>query len=162
MNTTTLLAAFLFMGVLDYQLQLFGQDQGQGQGQDRVAASHTLPDDATKAWAEVAQVFPALRAPDAWRTNEPSPEEVAEFQKQVRQTALSFAEKAREFIVRFPTNENVGDARITVVHALSHAVAAGMPMRSGRLQRLSPMFWPTAVFRRMIALRFYYIRATQP
>ena len=27
--------------------------------------------------------------------------------------------------VRFPTNENVGDARITVVYALSHAVAAG-------------------------------------
>ena len=40
-------------------------------------------------------------------------------------TALSFADKAREFIERFPTNENVGDARITVVYALTYAVAAG-------------------------------------
>ena len=55
----------------------------------------------------------------------PTAEQVAEFQKQVRQTAVSFADKAQEFIERFPTNENVGDARITVVHALSHAVAAG-------------------------------------
>jgi len=32
---------------------------------------------------------------------------------------------AREFVERFPTNENVGDARITVAHALTHTVAAG-------------------------------------
>ena len=38
---------------------------------------------------------------------------------------MSFADKAREFIERFPTNENIGDARITVVHTLGHAVAAG-------------------------------------
>jgi peroxiredoxin len=50
---------------------------------------------------------------------------VSEFQKQIHQTAVSFADKAREFIERFPSNENVGDARITVVHALTHAVAAG-------------------------------------
>src|SRR5262249_9116452 len=37
------------------------------------------------------------------------------------------ARKAREFVTRFPTNDNVGDARITVVYALAHAVAAGDP-----------------------------------
>lgn len=67
----------------------------------------------------------ALRPPDDWQTHEPTREQVAEFQKQVRKTAVSFADKAREFIERFPTNENIGDARITVVHALNHAVAAG-------------------------------------
>src|SRR5437867_2214758 len=85
----------------------------------------TLPDNPTKAWAEVEKVHQALRPPDDWRTHAPMAEQVAEFQEQVRRTALSFAQKAREFIERFPTNENVGDARITVVHALSHAVAAG-------------------------------------
>ena len=86
---------------------------------------HVLPDDPVAAWAEVEKVHQTLRAPNEWRTNTPTPEQVAEFQMQVRQTAASFAEKAREFVARFPTNENIGDARITVVYALSHAVAAG-------------------------------------
>jgi thiol-disulfide isomerase/thioredoxin len=86
---------------------------------------HTLPNDPAKAWAEVEQVHQALRAPDDWRTKPPTPDQVAEFQVQVRKTALSFADKAREFVDRFPTNENIGDARITVVHALTYAVAAG-------------------------------------
>lgn len=111
MNAMTIVSAILFTSLLGSQLQLFGQE----------TASQTLPDDS----AEVQKVHQALRAPDAWRAHEPTPEQVAEFQKQVRQIAVSFAEKAREFTVRFPTNENVGDARITVVHALSHAVAAG-------------------------------------
>ena len=93
--------------------------------QDKQTPRHTLPDDPAQAWAEVEKVHEALRPPPDWRTREPKAEEVAEFQKQVRETAVSFAHKAREFIERFPTNENVGDARITVVHALTHAVAAG-------------------------------------
>ncbi len=87
--------------------------------------AHTLPADPAMAWAEVEKVHAALRPPEEWRTREPNAEEVAGFQKQVREAAQSFANKAREFIERFPTNENVGDARITVVHALTHAVAAG-------------------------------------
>ena len=93
--------------------------------QEKPAGRHTLPEDPTAAWAEVEKVHQALRPPDKWRTIEPKPAELAEFQKQVREAALSFANKAREFVERFPTNENVGDARITVVHALNHSVAAG-------------------------------------
>ena len=72
-----------------------------------------LPDDPTKAWAEVEKVFQALGAPDDWRTHAPTAEQVAEFQKQVRQTAVSFADKAREFVQRFPT------MRILAMRALS-------------------------------------------
>src|SRR6266704_498354 len=93
--------------------------------QEQQRRRHTLPDEPAKAWTEVEKVHQALRPPEDWRTREPKPEEVAGFQKQVREAAVSFANKAREFIERFPTNENVGDARITVVHALTHAVAAG-------------------------------------
>jgi len=115
MNPQPVIYALLLTGILVTQPQLLAQEKSR----------HALPDDPTKAWAEVEKVHQALRPPDEWRTNEPKPEQAAEFQKQVRQTAVSFADKAREFIERFPTNENVGDARITIVHALSHAVAAG-------------------------------------
>jgi thiol-disulfide isomerase/thioredoxin len=75
----------------------------------------------------VQKVHPALQPPESWRNQEPKPEEVATFQKEVGATALAFADKAREFIARWPTNDNISDARITVVHALTHAVAAGRP-----------------------------------
>jgi hypothetical protein len=92
--------------------------------QEQQTPRHTLPADPVKAWAEVEKVHEALRPPEDWRTGEPKAEEVAQFQKQVREAAVSFANTAREFIERFPTNENVGDARITIVYALTHAVAA--------------------------------------
>jgi len=80
---------------------------------DQPPPKYMLPGDPATAWAEVEKVHQALRPPDGWRTSEPKPEEVARFQKQVREIAVSFANKALEFIARFPTNENVGDARIT-------------------------------------------------
>lgn len=115
MKTKPVVTVFLLTGFLLTQLHLLAQEKPR----------YALPDDPAKAWAEVEKVHQALRPPEDWRTNQPKPEQVAEFQKQVRQAAVSFADKAREFIERFPTNENAGDARITVVHALSHAVAAG-------------------------------------
>jgi thiol-disulfide isomerase/thioredoxin len=115
MNTAIAVVALCFMELLVLQLTLVGQE----------TVSHTLPNDPEMAWAEVQRVHQALRPPDDWRAHEPTPEQVAEFQTQVQHAAVSFAEKAQEFIGRFPTNENVGDARITVVYALSHAVAAG-------------------------------------
>ncbi len=98
------------------------------------ARAYDLPDDPAAAWKEVEKVHQALRPPDGWRSSQPKPEEVAEFQKKVREAAISFASKAREFVERFPTNENVGDARITVVHALTHAVAAGDPTAEGQIR----------------------------
>lgn len=84
-----------------------------------------LPDDPQSAWAEVTDVHQALQPPPDWRTRTPTAEEVASFQKLVTETSRLFAAKAREFISRYPTNENVGEARIIIVHALTHAVAAG-------------------------------------
>jgi len=93
--------------------------------QQQQTRDFTLPNDPEKAWAEVEKVHEALRRPNDWAIRKPNADEVARFQKEVRAAAASFSEKAREFIQRFPSNENVGDARITVVHALNHAVAAG-------------------------------------
>src|SRR5881296_2903926 len=116
MNTKRVIYFLLMTRLLIAQAPSLAQEKPRG---------YTLPDDPTKAWAEVEKVHQALRPPDDWRTHEPTAEQVAAFQKQIREVAASFAGKAREFIERFPTNENVGDARITVVHALNHAVAAG-------------------------------------
>jgi thiol-disulfide isomerase/thioredoxin len=115
MHTKFIARTLLLAGLLIVQPQFFAQEKSR----------YTLPDDPAKAWAEVEKVHQALRPPDDWRSREPTVERVAEFQKQVRQIAVSFADKAQEFIERFPANENVGDARIMVVHALTHAVAAG-------------------------------------
>jgi len=88
-------------------------------------ARQTLPDDPTKAWAEVEKVHEALRPPDQWRTNAPTEQQVTAFQKEVPKIAAAFADKAREFIQRFPTNENVHDARLSLIYALGNALAAG-------------------------------------
>jgi len=106
---------FVLTGFLLAQPQLSAKEKSR----------YVLPDDPAKAWAEVEKVHQGLSAPDDWRNHAPTAEQVTEFQKQVCQTVVAFADKAREFIERFPTNENIGDARITVVYALTHAVAAG-------------------------------------
>jgi thiol-disulfide isomerase/thioredoxin len=115
MNAKSFIYAILMTVLLSTQSQLSGQDKPH----------HELPDDPEKAWAEVEKMHEALLPPNEWQTHKPTPEQVAEFQKQVRQSAFLFADKAREFIERFSTNENVGDARVMVVYALTHAVAAG-------------------------------------
>jgi thiol-disulfide isomerase/thioredoxin len=115
MHARSIVRALFIAGVFILQSQAFAQEK----------VRVTLSDDPAKAWAEVEKVHEALRPPNDWREHPPTAEQVTDFQKQVRQTAASFADKAQEFIERFPTNENVGDARITVVHSLGHAVAAG-------------------------------------
>src|ERR1041384_6269218 len=101
--------------------------------QEKQTSRYVLPDDPEKAWAEVEKVHEALRPPSAWEKQKPNPEELAKFQKEVCESALLFAEKAREFIQRFPKSENIGDARFTVIHALNHAAAAGDPNAEKRV-----------------------------
>ena len=119
----SIVRALLIIGVLIVEPQFFAQEKSH----------NTLSEDPARAWAEVEKVHEALRPPNDWRSRAATAEEVAEFQKQVRQTAVSFADKAQEFIKRFPTNENVGDARLTVVYALIHAVSAGDADAEGRI-----------------------------
>jgi len=94
---------------------------------DEGTRGSSLPNDPKLAWAEVENVHRAMRPPQEWAGKTPTAEQEAAFRKQIQTAAFSFAGKAREFIARFPTNENIGDARITVVHSLVHAVATGDP-----------------------------------
>jgi thiol-disulfide isomerase/thioredoxin len=116
MNAKPVIHLLLLTGFLIAQTPLLAQETPR---------PHTLPDDPAKAWAEVEKQSQALRPPNDWQTHQPTPEEKAEFQKQIRKTAGSIADKAGKFIERFPTNENIGDARIFFVYVLSYAVAAG-------------------------------------
>src|SRR5262245_18333375 len=115
MHTKSIVRTLLLAGSVILLPHLFAQEKTR----------YALPDDPAGAWREVEKVHQSLRPPDDWGEHPPTSEQVAEFQKQVRQIAVSFADKAREFLARFPTDQNLGDARITVVYALSHAVAAG-------------------------------------
>ena len=89
-------------------------------------ATSALPaDDAAAAWAKVEPSIRTLSPPPEWRTQPPKPEEVAAFQKKLIESAHKLVGDARDFLRRFPTNENAGDARFMVVFALNHALAAG-------------------------------------
>jgi thiol-disulfide isomerase/thioredoxin/cytochrome c556 len=116
MNSKLVFHLFLLTGFLLARSPLLAQEKPR---------PHTLPDDEAKAWAAVEKGPQALRPPNDWQTHLPTPEETAEFQKQIRKTAASIADKASEFIERFPANENTGDARLIFVYALTYAVAAG-------------------------------------
>ncbi len=69
MNAKFVINFLLLMGFLITQLQLLAQEKSR----------YILPDDPTKAWAEVEKVHQALRPPDEWRTHEPTAEQVAQF-----------------------------------------------------------------------------------
>ena len=92
--------------------------------QDKSAA-YTLPDNPALAWDELEKLRPSLLPPRNWRTQSPSEVQIAEFQKQVRAAALGVSAKTREFILRFPKDENLGEARNYLIYSLAHAVAAG-------------------------------------
>src|SRR5687767_11444143 len=82
-------------------------------------------DEAEAVWKEIESSVEGLGAPAPWRQQAPTADEVAAFQKRLVPAARGLAAKAAEFVRRYPTNENVGDARFTVLYAYSHAVAAG-------------------------------------
>ena len=103
MHTKSILGTLVLAATLVGLPQLFAQER----------ARNVLPDDPAKAWSEVQKVHQALRPPDDWRSHEPTTEQVAELQKQVRQTAVSFADKAQEFVERFRREA-------TVLHELDH------------------------------------------
>jgi thiol-disulfide isomerase/thioredoxin len=86
--------------------------------------SQGLPSDPVTAWAEVQKRHQALRPPAGWKGRQPTLSEVSNFTKEIQSLSVSSARYTREFIQRFPTNENVDEARVLVVDALNHAVAA--------------------------------------
>jgi peroxiredoxin len=93
--------------------------------QDKSKPGAALPANADATWNQVEQGLQNLEPPREWQGQKPSPEDIAKFQKKVREAALSMGRQAREFAERFPANGNAKDARIMSVFALSHAVAAG-------------------------------------
>jgi len=90
MQTKSILSIVVLAATLVGLPQLFAQGK----------ARNTPPDDPAKAWAEVEMVHQPLRPPDNWRAHPPTSGQAAEFQKQVRRAALSFADKPREFTTR--------------------------------------------------------------
>jgi peroxiredoxin len=95
------------------------------QAEEASSRPAAVPVNPTAEWAEIEKGMSTLFPPPAWRQQKPSPEEVEKFQKKLVANAKTLAEKSQAFLKSYPTNENAGDTRFTVVFALSHAVAAG-------------------------------------
>jgi hypothetical protein len=130
MNSRSAINGLLLIGLLLTQFQGSAQD----------IPGYTLPDDPGEAWAEVMNLHRELRRrPDHWRAKQPSPEELAEFQQEVRRKANAFVDKGLEFINRFRTSIHISDALLDVLDALGRAAAAGDGDAVGRIQSFVDM-----------------------
>jgi peroxiredoxin len=99
------------------------------------AESAIAPAEADAAWAEILRAHEDLSPPREWERRKPSFDELNRFRTQLLASARKLAEKAGSFVVRFPTNPNVPNARSTIVFAFSHAVAAGDAMSEAEAWR---------------------------
>ena len=100
--------------VLALQLPLFG---GEG--------AHVLPDDPAVAWKQLQKLQWDMISAAGSGKHEPNPEQKPDHQTQVCRLAAGVNAAAREFLRRFPSDENANDARYVVVRSLRYAAEAG-------------------------------------
>jgi hypothetical protein len=144
MNSRAAINGLLLIGLLFTQFRSSAQ----------AVPGYTLPNDLGEAWAEVVNLHRDLRRrPDDWRAKQPSPEQIAAFQQEVRKRADLFVDKAFEFIERFHPSihpvpcppaaarqlKAIHDAHLYVLDALGRAAAAGDRDAVGRIRSFIDM-----------------------
>jgi thiol-disulfide isomerase/thioredoxin len=67
--------------------------------------------EADKAWRELQRTLQPPAFPPEWQTNEPTKEQIMEFQKKNGLLAAQAADKAREYYTKYPTNDHTAEAR---------------------------------------------------
>ncbi|MBI4324744.1 MAG: TlpA family protein disulfide reductase [Chloroflexi bacterium] len=92
--------------------------------------------EADKAWQELVKAAELSQPPAEWQTRQPSPEEIAKFQKNMGETAGSAADKAKDFYTRFPQHARVAEAKDKEHLMLGTAVQLGQTNRLAQLQAL--------------------------
>src|SRR5262249_7442318 len=73
--------------------------------------THVVPDDPAIAWKQLLKLQWDLVVPEDGQKQKQTPEQTADHQKQVRQMAAGLTAAAREFLERFPSDENAKEAR---------------------------------------------------
>jgi thiol-disulfide isomerase/thioredoxin len=92
--------------------------------------------EADKAWQALRAAMEPPPVPEAWETNRPSPEVVAEFQKKNGEQAFRAAEQAKKFYGQFPKDERAEEAREQERFLLAAAFQLGNTNASARLQNV--------------------------
>src|SRR6185503_13543460 len=101
------------------------------------SAGVTTPlSEADLAWQELQKAFQPPRYPAEWQLKEPTPEEIAQFEKKNGDMAAQAADKAKDFYTRFPKHENAEEARKQEYNLLGVAVQLGNTNRVAQLQTL--------------------------
>jgi FimV-like protein len=88
------------------------------------------------AWQEVQKSFRPPAPPADWRTNEPTKQQIAEFEKQNGVLAGNAADKAKEFYTKFPSHPRATEAQRMELQLLSVAVQLGVTNRQAAFEAL--------------------------
>src|SRR5436190_12580660 len=92
--------------------------------------------EADVAWAAVEKAAQPPEYPDEWSLKQPSPEEIAAFEKANSVLAAKAADKARDFYKKYPKDQHVDEAKQQEYRLLSVAVQLGATNRNAELQAL--------------------------
>lgn len=106
--------------------------------QETAATTKTnlLPDDAAAAWKAVSDAMQPPVPPAEWNQKAPSEEEVAKFKASMAVAAGLAADKASEFLSRFPQDTHAAEARDAQRDMLRTAVQLGAKDREAELAKL--------------------------
>ena len=88
------------------------------------------------AWQEVQKAFRPPAPPAEWRKQEPTPAQVAEFEKSNGVFAGAAADKAKAFYTQFPQHAKVAEAKRMELKLLDVAVQLGHTNRQAQLNAL--------------------------
>ncbi len=88
------------------------------------------------AWQETLRSFRPPPQPAEWRTNEPTKQQLAEYEKKNGALAGEAADKAKEFYTKYPGHVKAGEARRMELQLLSVAVQLGSTNRQAQFDAL--------------------------
>jgi len=98
------------------------------------ATAKLLPDDADAAWKVVEDALTPPAPPKEWNEKQPSQEEIAKFRLEMGKFAGVAADKAKEFLTRFPKHEKAEKAKDYERRMLAAAVNLGATDRAEALK----------------------------
>lgn len=92
--------------------------------------------DADRAWESLERALEAPPTPPEWEAKEPSPDQIATFERTLGVAASESATKAKAFYEQYPTHTKAGEARDRELELLNVAVQLGQTNLIVRLEKL--------------------------
>jgi len=100
------------------------------------AADEEKEGPADAAWKEVLKALRPPPPPADWRTNQPTKEQIAEYERKNGVLAGQAADKAKDFYTKYPTHAKAKEARGMEMQLLGVAVQLGDTNRQAQLDAL--------------------------